>query len=49
MYKDDEFKFVEEFKESYLFLDNYEDMMLVKKYLVCIECSLLEIFKLISI
>lgn len=48
MYKDDDFK-VEEYKESYLFLDNCEDMMLVKKYLVCIECSLLEIFKLISI
>lgn len=30
MYKDDDFKFVEEFKESYLFLDNCEDMMLVK-------------------
>lgn len=49
MYKDDDFKFVEEFKESYLFLDNCEDMVLVKIYLVCIECSLLEIFKLISI
>lgn len=33
MHKDDDFKFVEEFKESHLFLYNREDMMLVKKYL----------------
>lgn len=48
MHKDDDFKFVEEFKESHLFLDNHEDMMLVKKYLACIECSSLETFKLTS-
>lgn len=47
MHKDDDFK-VEEYKESHLFLDNREDMMLVKKYLACIECSSLETSKLTS-
>lgn len=48
MHKDDDFKFVEEFKESHLFLDNREDMVLVKTYLACTECSSLETSKLTS-